>query len=82
MANTKLRAIREYVSNTVCNCGECGKISKQVTFNVTFADETGCVVANCYFNSVEEANFVVDAVNQQYDAVGESGEHLSKWDFE
>ena len=72
----RLRAIREYTSQTLCNHNPPHKTTAYI---VTFVKEGGCVVADASFHLKEEADFIVDVVNEAYNKLGEPIEHGSKW---
>ena len=72
----RLRAIREYTCQHTC------KHTPPLTttwYVVTFAGESGLVYADSHFSSMEDADFVVNAVNKRYDELGPPGKHLSVW---
>lgn len=72
----RLRAIREYTTQHVCNQRPPHTTTWYV---VTFAQRDGVVVADCSFSSKENAEFVITAVNDKYDRLGEPGNHGDTW---
>ena len=72
----RLKAIREYTNKRVC---EHTPPLFATSYIVTFAREDGIVVADCHFNSKEEADFIVNIINKAYNELGKSEEHISEW---
>ena len=71
-----LRAIREYTGNSVCSC--TGEIKTHKYYVVTFADKNGIVVAEAHFGRKEEADFIVESVNNASDLYHK--DHCGSWD--
>jgi len=70
----RLRAVREYTGRRAC----CGCSKPVVGYHVTFCMESGVVIAGADFTNMDEADFIVDTINEKYNELGEPGDAAAR----
>lgn len=78
--NRHLRAIREYTAMSIC---DIDNLHKKKIYVVTIADDEGldgCVISECDFSRKEDADWIVNKINEGNPMVEKNSSCAGEWE--